>query len=190
MKSSIADIWPRVLKGDEKAKKELYDAFSIAMFNVCRSYFPDVSDAEDVFQDGFIKVFENIHCVKSAETLPGWIKRVFTNTCIDALRRKRFTFSVLDINSASLTSLNSVEEQLAHEEILKLVHKLPIRSRLVFIMYVVEGYTHKEIAELIGITEGTSKSQLFEAKLKLKKQIDLIESSDLAIKWKTYEIAI
>lgn len=190
MKLPLSNILVRVISGDEKANKELYDAFSIAMFNVCRSYFPDVSDAEDVFQDAFIKVFENIHSVSNAEALPGWIKRVFTNTCIDALRRKRFSFSVLDINSASLTTLNSVEDQLAHEEIMKLVHKLPLRCRLVFIMNVIEGYTHREIAELIGITEGTSKSQLFEAKLKLKKQIDLIEPTDLAIKWKTYEIAI
>lgn len=190
MKTTLADIWLRVISGEEKAKKELYDAFSIAMFNLCRSYLPNMADAEDVFQDAFVKVFENIHRVKNVESLPGWIKRVFTNSCIDALRKKRISFSIEDFNATFLTTTNTVEDNLAHEEIIKLVHKLPIKSRLVFIMYVIEGYTHKEISELIGISEGTSKSQLFEAKLKLKKQIGQVKSDDVVIKWNAYEIAI
>lgn len=158
---------------DARAQHQLYTLFAPAMFKICLRYAPNHSAAQDIFQDAFVKVFQNLHKIQQASHLPGWIKRVFVYTAIDALRSDAKFKLHIDIETAYQLEAKEVgiEKQLAADEIMILVQKLPVRARLVFNLYIMEGHTHKEIAELLSINEGTSKSQLFEAKKALQKGI-------------------
>jgi RNA polymerase sigma factor (sigma-70 family) len=161
------------IRKDARSQHKLYELFAPAMFKICLRYAPDRSSAQDIFQDSFVKVFQNIHKIKQASHLPGWVKRVFVYTAIDALRAQTKFRLHIDIETAYQveTNLPGIETQLAAADILTLVQKLPARARLVFNLYVMEGFAHKEIAELLSINEGTSKSQLFEAKKALQKAL-------------------
>jgi RNA polymerase sigma-70 factor (ECF subfamily) len=174
---SDADLYGQLIKDcvrkDARAQHELYQLFAPAMFKVCLRYAPDHSTAQDIFQDAFVKVFQNLHKIKQASHLPGWVKRVFVYTAIDALRAQAKFRQHIDIETAYQveTNIPGIETQLATADIMTLVQKLPARARLVFNLYVMEGFAHKEIAELLSINEGTSKSQLFEAKKALQKAL-------------------
>lgn len=174
---SDADLYGQLIKDcvrkDARAQHELYQLFAPAMFKVCLRYAPDQSTAQDIFQDAFVKVFQNLHKIKQASHLPGWVKRVFVYTAIDALRAQTKFRQHIDIETAYQveTNIPGIETQLATADIMTLVQKLPARARLVFNLYVMEGFAHKEIAELLSINEGTSKSQLFEAKKALQKAL-------------------
>lgn len=161
------------IEKNARAQHDLYQLFAPAMFKVCLRYAPDHASAQDIFQDAFVKVFENLHKVKQASHLPGWVKRVFVYTAIDALRSTaKFRQHIAIDNALQLENpAFGIESTLATADILELVQKLPTRSRMVFNLYVMEGFAHKEIAEMLSITEGTSKSQLFEAKKALQKAL-------------------
>jgi RNA polymerase sigma-70 factor (ECF subfamily) len=168
------DLIAACIRQDARAQKELYHLFAPAMFKVCLRYASDYSNAQDIFQDAFVKVYQNLHKIKQASHLPGWVKRVFVYTAIDTLRAQNKYRQHIDIDTAVQVESNGygIEAQLAAEDIMSLVQKLPQRARLVFNLYVMEGYAHKEIAEMLSITEGTSKSQLFEAKKALQKSLN------------------
>ncbi|MEN9968265.1 MAG: hypothetical protein RIR94_437 [Bacteroidota bacterium] len=158
---------------DARAQKALYSLFAPAMYKVCLRYATDSSSAQDIFQDAFVKVYQNLHKVKQASHLPGWVKRVFVYTAIDNLRAQSKYRQHIEIDGAVQLASNAhgIEAQLAAEDIMALVQKLPQRSRLVFNLFVMEGFSHKEIAEMLAISEGTSKSQLFEAKKALQRNL-------------------
>lgn len=162
---------------DARAQKALYTLFAPAMFKICLRYATDTSSAQDIFQDAFVKVYQNLHKVKQPSHLPGWVKRVFVYTAIDNLRAQAKFRQHIEIDGAVQleTNAHGIEAQLAAADIMELVQKLPQRARLVFNLYVMEGFAHKEIAELLSITEGTSKSQLFEAKKALQKHLQAQE---------------
>jgi RNA polymerase sigma-70 factor (ECF subfamily) len=168
------DLISACIRKEARAQKELYDLFAPAMFKVCMRYAQDESAAQDIFQDAFVKIFQNLHRIESSAHLPGWIKKIVVYTAIDFLRSSAKYAQHQNIDQAyQLASADqTVFQQLGAEEIMSLVQKLPPRSRMVFNLYVMEGYTHKEIGELIQINEGTSKSQLFEAKRALQKAIE------------------
>ena len=174
---SDAELYNQLIKDcvrqDARAQHELYKLFAPAMFKICLRYAPDYNSAQDIFQDAFVKVFQNLHKIKQASHLPGWVKRVFVYTAIDALRAQTKFRQHIDIETAYQveTNLPGIETQLAAADIMALVQKLPPRARMVFNLYVMEGFAHKEIAELLSINEGTSKSQLFEAKKALQKAL-------------------
>ena len=161
------------IRKDARAQKALYALFAPAMFKICLRYATDTSSAQDIFQDAFVKVYQNLHKVKQASHLPGWVKRVFVYTAIDNLRAQSKYRQHIDIDGAIQleTNAHGIEAQLAAADIMELVQKLPHRSRMVFNLYVMEGFTHKEIADMLAISEGTSKSQLFEAKKALQKKL-------------------
>ena len=165
------------VRKDARAQKELYALFAPAMFKVCLRYATDTSSAQDIFQDAFVKVFQNLHKVKHSSHLPGWVKRVFVYTAIDNLRAQAKYRQHVEIEGAVQleSSEYGIEAQLAAADIMELVQKLPQRARMVFNLYVMEGFAHKEIAELLSINEGTSKLQLFEAKKALQKHLQLQE---------------
>ena len=161
------------IRQDARAQKALYTLFAPAMYKVCLRYATDTSSAQDIFQDAFVKVYQNLHKVKQASHLPGWVKRVFVYTAIDNLRAQSKYRQHVEIDGAVQLASNAhgIEAQLAAADIMTLVQKLPQRSRLVFNLFVMEGFSHKEIAEMLSISEGTSKSQLFEAKKALQKNL-------------------
>ena len=161
------------IRKNARAQHELYALFAPAMFKICLRYAPDTSTAQDIFQDAFVKVFQNLHKIKQASHLPGWIKRVFVYTAIDELRATAKFRQHVAIDSAVQieNNLYDIQIELAAADVMNLVHQLPQRARLVFNLYVMEGFSHKEIADLLSIQEGTSKSQLFEAKKALQKAL-------------------
>jgi RNA polymerase sigma-70 factor (ECF subfamily) len=168
------DLITACIRQEARAQKELYTLFAPAMFKVCLRYATDHSTAQDIFQDAFVKVFKNLHKVEQASHLPGWVKRVFVYTAIDNLRAQNKYRQHIDIDTAVQVESSSygIEAQLAANDIMTLVQRLPARARLVFNLYVMEGFAHKEIADMLSISEGTSKSQLFEAKKALQKHLN------------------
>ncbi|MEN9973606.1 MAG: hypothetical protein RIS20_1953 [Bacteroidota bacterium] len=173
----------RCIQRDEKARKELYDLFSAQMFNVCLRYAKNRSQAEDIFQDSFIKVFENLPKLSNKNQFPGWIKRVFINTAIDNIRtnNKYESNEHLHVIDHFSDVEPTILDDMSHRDLLNLVQNLPPRAKIVFNLYVIEGYSHKEIAEELGISVGTSKSHLFDAKNILKNKLILQETKLFSI---------
>lgn len=175
------DLINACIRKEPRAQKELFDLFAPAMFKVCMRYAQDEAAAQDIFQDAFVKIYQNLHRIESSAHLPGWIKKIFVYTSIDFLRSSAKFSQHQSIESAYSVAATepTIQQQLGAEEILSLVQKLPPRSRMVFNLYVMEGYSHKEIGDLLQISEGTSKSQLFEAKKALQKAIDKNERTQM-----------
>ena len=147
-------------------QEELYQRYSPRMYAVCLRYAGNADEAQDVLQDGFIKVFKKMDSYRGDGSFEGWMRRVFVNTAIEHFRRKRYMMPVTEKEENTLEGkYTSVLDDLGAKDILALVQELSPGYRTVFNMYVVEGYTHREIADMLGISEGTSKSQLSRAKV-------------------------
>jgi RNA polymerase sigma factor (sigma-70 family) len=170
--SNESDLISGCINGDRKMQRELYERFSAKMFGVCLRYAGSTEEAEDILQEGFIKVFKKIGSYRGEGSFEGWIRRIFVNTAIEQFRRKTYLQPITEReeNSVEATYL-SVLDSLAEKDIVKLVQQLSPGYRTVFNMYVVEGYTHRQIAEALGISEGTSKSQLSRAKIILQELV-------------------
>ena len=153
-------------------QEELYRRFSPRMYGVCLRYAGSAEEAEDILQEGFVKVFRKLDSFRSEGSFEGWIRRIFVNTAIEHFRRKKYLQPVTEKEEATIEgNYLSVLDELAERDILELVRQLSPGYRTVFNMYVVEGYTHKEIGEIMGISEGTSKSQLSRAKVILQEMV-------------------
>ncbi|MCO6496120.1 MAG: RNA polymerase sigma factor [Chitinophagaceae bacterium] len=150
----------------------LYDRFASKMYGVCLRYAGNTNDANDILQEGFIRVFTNLSKFRGEGSFEGWIRRIFVNTCIEHYRKKAKSYNISEAheNTAEDTNLDALD-MLAAKDIVKLVNELSPGYKTVFNLHVVEGYNHKEIADMLGISEGTSKSQLARAKALLKKII-------------------
>jgi RNA polymerase sigma factor (sigma-70 family) len=150
-------------------QRELYQRFAPKMYGVCLRYAGNAEEAEDILQEGFIKVFNKIGSFRSEGSFEGWIRRIFVNTAIEHFRKKIYLQPITEYEEDTVEGKYlSVLDSLAEKDIIQLVQQLSPGYRTVFNMYVVEGYTHKQIAEILGISEGTSKSQLSRAKLILQ----------------------
>jgi len=160
-------------KGDRKAQKKLYDALAPKMFAVCIRYMGQRDAAEDVLQEGFVTLFTKLDSYSGEGSFEGWARKIFVNTALmelrknDALKMSEDLDSARDISGGTTSQL----ENLGYRELLGLISELPAGFRTVFNMYVIEGYSHKEIAETMGITEGTSRSQLQRARTLLQDKI-------------------
>ena len=153
-------------------QEELYRRFSPRMYAVCLRYAGNPEEAEDILQEGFIKIFKKLGSFRSEGSFEGWIRRIFVNTAIEHFRRKRYLQPVTEKEENTVEgSYLSVLDNLAERDIMELVQQLSPGYRTVFNMYVVEGYTHKEIGDMLGISEGTSKSQLSRAKVILQQMV-------------------
>lgn len=158
---------------DIKAQGELYKRYSRKLFAICLRYSPNYTEAEDNLQDAFITIFNKIAQFKGKGSFEGWIKRITVNTVLQKYRKK----STLEIVDESQIVDPEAEVAVETDEVpldflLKIVQELPDRYRLVFSMYVMDGYQHKEIAEMLGISDGTSKSNLARARMILKDKIE------------------
>ena len=168
-------------RGDRKVQENLYNALSSRMMSVCMRYAKDNFEAEDMLQMGFVKVFTKVSEFRNEGSFEGWIRRIMVNTAIETYRKNMRTMSVVDIDEVYDQPQSTFDmNQLETKDLLKLVQQLSPGYRMVFNMYVIEGYSHKEIAEALGITEGASKSQLSRARGILKEKLIKIEGSNYA----------
>jgi len=169
-----ADLIEGCIKGNRKMQYELYERFAPKMFGVCLRYATNAEEAEDILQEGFVKIFKKMASYRGDGSFEGWIRRIFVNTAIEQFRKKTYLQAITEQEENSLEGKYiSVLDNLAEKDIIKLIQQLSPGYRTVFNMYVIEGYTHKQIAEALGISEGTSKSQLSRARLILQ---DLVKS--------------
>jgi RNA polymerase sigma-70 factor (ECF subfamily) len=167
-----SDLLIGCIEGNRKMQEELYNRFSPRMYAVCLRYAGNAEEAEDILQEGFIKIFKKLDSFRSEGSFEGWVRRIFVNTAIEHFRRKRYLTPVTEKEENTIEGKYiSVLDELAEKDILALVQELSPGYRTVFNMYVVEGYTHKEIADMLGISEGTSKSQLSRAKVILQDMV-------------------
>ena len=170
---SESDLIKGCIEGDAQMQRLLYDQFSAKMYGVCLRYAENTEDANDVMQEGFIKVYKSLSKFRAEGSFEGWVRRIFINTSIEHFRKKVKLYNVTEVQENTIEdSEMDALDSLATKDILNIVNKLSPGYKQVFNMHVVEGYSHKEIADLLGITEGTSKSQLARAKGVLKKMIE------------------
>lgn len=171
--SSDESIVEGCIKGNRKAQKALYDKYSAKMMGVCIRYAPDIPTAEDILQDGFVKAFRNLEKFRFDGSFEGWLRRIIVNTAIEHYRRKNHLYPLLEAADTDMdVSDDHVINKLAAEDIIALIKQLSPGYRTVFNMYVVEGYSHKEIAKQLNISEGTSKSQLARARYILMEEVE------------------
>ncbi|MFY8136857.1 MAG: RNA polymerase sigma factor [Flavobacteriales bacterium] len=159
--------------GNREAQKELFGRYAGKMMTVCRRYFSNKEEAEDILQEGFIKVFERLHQWQGTGALGGWIRTVMVNTALTHIRSQKKWKDTIDIEHADQIDAGSISglEQLQAEEILAIIDQMPTGYRTVFNLFAVEGYGHKEIGEMLGISENTSKTQFLKSKEWLKKTL-------------------
>lgn len=161
------------IKGDRASQKVIYDRLAPRMFPLCMRYVGDKSIAEDVLQDGFITLFTHLESFKGEGSFEGWARRIFVTTALMELRKKDALKMSEDLDSlrGMKADLPSQGQNIGYKELMKLVMQLPTGFRTVFNMYVVEGYSHKEIGEVLGISESTSRTQLSRARIWLQNKI-------------------
>lgn len=160
-------------KGDRAAQKRLYDLLAPRMFPVCMRYIGDRVLAEDLLQDGFVTLFTKIDSYKGEGSFDGWARKIFVTTALMSLRKKdalKMSDDLEEARSIRSESVNQIQS-LGYKELMELVMSLPDGFRTVFNLYVVEGYSHKEIGDMLGISEMTSRSQLSRARAILQNKI-------------------
>ena len=158
--------------GKTKAQARLYQMFAPKMLGVCLRYSKEKEEAEDNLHEGFIKVFDKIGTFRHEGSFEGWMKRVMVNISLEKFRKQHVVFPVEDVVAYETPDLNDeIISEISANDLLDLVRKLPARYQMVFNLYVIEGLNHKEIAEEMKISEGTSKSNLARARMILKKKI-------------------
>lgn len=157
---------------DRRAQKLLFDRYSPKMFGVCRRYVKSYDDAEDVMVEGFYKVLSNIDKFKGEGSFEGWIRRIMVNQSLMFLRKNNNFKLTVEISNVTISASPVIEDDLAAKDILGLLNMLPTGYRTVFNLYVIEGYKHREIAEILDISINTSKSQLILAKKRLKELVE------------------
>ncbi|HEY8688871.1 MAG TPA: RNA polymerase sigma factor [Chitinophagaceae bacterium] len=169
---SETDLIQGCIRGDRQMQEQLYHRFSPKMYTVCLRYSGNAEDARDLLQEGFIKIFKNLSKYRGDGSFEGWIRRIFVNTAIEHFRKKVYLQDVTETQERTLEDKEwNVLDDLAEKDIMKMIHQLSPGYKAVFNMHVIEGYSHKEIADILGINEGTSKSQLARAKMILKKMM-------------------
>jgi len=179
------DLIRGCMEGDRRMQEEMYRRLSPRMYAVCLRYASNAEEAEDILQEGFIKVFKKLDSYRGDGSFEGWVRRIFVNTAIEHFRRKKYLQPVTEKEENTIEGKYvSVLDQLGEKDILELIKQLSPGYRTVFNMYVVEGYSHKEIGEMLGISEGTSKSQLSRAKVILQDMVrNFIEDTkDMGVK--------
>lgn len=160
-----ADLIKGCIAGERRMQEHLYQRFSPKMYAVCLRYASKAEDAQDILQDGFVKVFKNLHMYRGEGSFEGWIRRIFVNTAIEHYRRQVNLYPVTEGHENALEAKEvTAMDSLSMKDLMSIIQELSPGYKTVFNLYVIEGYSHKEIAEMIGISEGTSKSQLARAK--------------------------
>ena len=166
------------IKGDRASQKVLYDRLAPRMFPLCIRYIGDREMAEDILQDGFITLFTRLRDYKGEGSFEGWARKIFVNTALMSLRKKDALKMSEELESVRgmKDELPSQNQNIGYKELMKLVMQLPAGFRTVFNLSVLEGYSHKEIGDLLGISESTSRTQLSRARTWLQNKIKELEN--------------
>lgn len=170
---NLAKILEGCRKGRGSSQKELYEMLAPKMFAVCLRYMDNRDDAEDILQDGFVTLFTRLDTYSGEGSFEGWARKIFVNTALmslrknDALKMSDDLETAWDVRSDVTTQIQNI----GYKELTRMVSSLPSGYRTVFNMYVIEGYSHKEISEELGISEATSRSQLMRARTMLQEKI-------------------
>jgi RNA polymerase sigma-70 factor (ECF subfamily) len=170
----LKEIIQNCIQGKRVAQNQLYQHFASKMFTVCLRYANSREEAKDLLQEGFIKVFECLHQFKFEGPFEGWMRKVIVNIALQKIRSKSHLHAIVPIEAGSEAESINQQEILSHlgaKELLALIQDLPNSYRLVFNLYVFEGMKHKEISKLLNISEGTSKSNLHDARIILQKKL-------------------
>lgn len=179
------EIVKSCIKGKRDAQKQLYHMFADKMYGVCLRYAKNEDDAKDILQDGFIKVFANLKKYSFKGSFEGWVRRIIVNTALERFRDKKYLFAVN--NECKIENFdkeyNHIIEDIAVNDIFNMVNTLSPQYKTVFNLYVVEGYSHKEIAKMLNIKEGTSKSNLSRARELLQKRIKYQNKESISISY-------
>jgi RNA polymerase sigma-70 factor (ECF subfamily) len=159
--------------GDRKAYNELYNSYAKAMYNICYRMMNNTEDARDMLQEGFVDAFRRIESFRFESTFGAWLKKIVINKCINALEKRRVVWEDTEISDESTyesdnESINEEELQLSVEKVKKAMNRLPEGARVVFSLYLLEGYDHTEISEILNISESTSKTQFMRARQMVK----------------------
>lgn len=168
----------KCISGNQKAQKKFFDLHASSLMGVALRYMKDKDEAEDVLQMGFIKIFKNLNRFENKGSLEGWMKRIVVNTALDQLRKDKKRLLDVSIDDSYFEpSLDAMaESNLQAESLLKIIHSLPTGYQTVFNLFAIEGYSHKEIGEMLNISENTSKSQYSRARTILR---GLLEKYDI-----------
>lgn len=158
-------------KNDTKAQSELYHLFSGKLFALCLKYSRNYAEAEDHLQDAFLTIFEKINQFKNKGSFEGWLKRIAVNTVLQQYRKEK-VYDITQENTLEDVEVEIDQDNIPLQYLLKIIQELPDRYRLVFNLYVLDGYSHKDISEMLNITVGTSKSNLARARYILKETIE------------------
>ena len=167
---------------DRNAQRQLYDMYSSRMYGLCYRFIKDAMEAEDVLVTAFMKVFDKIEQFKNEGSFEGWIRRIVVNESLTYLRRNRSMYVETELEQADREpNFDNLSDHLEAEDLLNMIQELPTGYRIVFNLYAIDGYSHKEIADQLGISENTSKSQLSRARTYLQK---ILAENDWAISQK------
>jgi RNA polymerase sigma-70 factor (ECF subfamily) len=181
---SEAELIAGCRAGKRDLQKALYQRYAAKMFSVCLRYTKNRQEAEDLLQDGFVKVFTHIDQYSGAGSFEGWIRRIMVNTSLEFLRSRKIDYSSKEIEHVSDDNVIDPEalNRIAFQDLLKHIRELPAGCQVVFNLYVIEGYNHREIAEMLNVTAGTSKSQLARARNLLQEKLKDIYEPKVLIK--------
>ena len=175
-KVTIDDLLEGCQRGERRTQEVLYKLLASKMLGVCMRYARDRYEAEDILQVGFIKVFQKVKEFRGEGSFEGWIRRIMVNTAIEHYRKNQRMLNVVDIDEVNDAPQNMFDMNgLEAKDLLTLIQHLPGGYKMIFNLYAIEGYSHKEIAEQLGITEGASKSQLSRARAILKEKLVKME---------------
>jgi RNA polymerase sigma factor (sigma-70 family) len=169
---NYSSLIAKASKGDRRAQHQLFELFSPKMLGVCRQYLKNNDLAEEVMLSGFLKMFTHLNDFKNEGSFEGWIRRIMVNESISQLRKDKKLQFISETEIENTTEYSTViETEMEAEEIQKMIDSLPDGYKTVFVLYAVEGYKHGEIAELLQISENTSKTQLFKARKMLQNMV-------------------
>lgn len=164
-------------KNKSKAQKKLYEHFSKKMFGICLQYSKDYTEAEDLLQDGFIKVFTKITQYNFNGSFEGWIRRIMVNTALERYRKQKLLYVNAEIQDYNYKlDYDDILSEISSNDLIKLIQTLSPQYRIVFNLYAIEGFSHKEIGEKLKISVGTSKSNLSRARILLQEKIKILYS--------------
>ena len=176
-----ADLIAACRQGNSRAQKLLYERFAGLMLSVCLRYLRHREDAEEVMIGGFVKVFRALDQYRHEGSFEGWIRRIMVNEALGQLRRKEpLHLAIDDVPATAAVTPATADTQLQADDMLALLAALPAGYRTVFNLYALEGYSHPEIAELLGISEGTSKSQLSKARAMLQRRLTVANATAIS----------
>ncbi len=161
----------KAAKGKREAQHILYETHAPKMLSICRYYIKDMQNAESVMLKGFLKAFKNLAKFENKGSFEGWLRRIMVRESISFLRQEKKIEFLVEDEPIMHQNYNNIESEIEVAQIQQIIDNLPEGYKMVFVMYAIEGYKHAEIGELLNISEGTSKSQLFKAKQMLQKQI-------------------